>query len=305
MVSVGQCIHQVSATLGASGLHFGHGTDNPGDEAAWLVLHVLNAALDGSFEDWDRTLDPAEEARVAAVLADRVERALPLAYVLGSAWFAGLEFRVNPSVLVPRSPVAELIREHFQPWSGDLAIHTALDLCTGSGCIGIAIAHHMPWVRVDAADISAAALEVAQANVRLHGLQSRVRLYESDLYAGLDGKSYDLIVTNPPYVAAETMKKLPREYLAEPEIGLVSGNDGLDACLEIIAGAGERLNEGGLLICEVGESAETLAELLPSVPFTWPGFSHGGSGVFILSRQEVLHSAPAVAAVIKDRAHVA
>jgi ribosomal protein L3 glutamine methyltransferase len=305
VVNVGQCIQQVSATLESSGLHFGHGTDNSGDEAAWLVLHVLNAPLDGSFVDWERELDPAEETRVAVVLADRVNRALPLAYVLGSAWFAGLEFHVNDAVLVPRSPIAELILEHFQPWAGDLAIHRVLDLCAGSGCIGIAIAHYMPWVRVDAADISMAALEVAQGNIDLHGLRSRVQLYESDLYSGLCGKKYDLIVTNPPYVAEATMRTLPREYLAEPELGLVSGGDGLDACLQIMVGAGEHLSESGLLICEVGESAETLAGLLPSVPFVWPEFSHGGSGVFILSRQEVLQSMPAVLDVIKDRKHVA
>lgn len=304
MVSVGQCIRQTSSALESSGRYFGHGTDNPVDEAAWLVLHALNAPMDGSFGDWERELDETESARVAALLNQRIGQAVPLAYVLGSAWFAGLEFRVNAAVLVPRSPVAELILEQFQPWAGKLQIRGVLDLCTGSGCIGIAIAHYLPWVMVDATDISTAALEVAQGNVELHQLQSRVRLYESDLFTALGSKTYDLIVTNPPYVPRETMKALPREYLAEPELGLVSGSDGLDACLEILARAGDFLNEGGLLVCEVGESESRLTDLLPSVPFVWPEFSHGGSGVFILSKSELVQAAPAVMNAIKDREHV-
>ena len=304
MVSVGKWVQKVTGALEESNLFYGHGTDNPRDEAAWLVLHAANAPLDGSFNDWNRPLSAAEGTLVLANLAERIERGMPLAYILGSAWFAGLEFEVDKSVLVPRSPIAELIFEHFQPWAGAPAINKVLDLCTGSGCIGIAIAWHMPWVTVDASDISPAALAVARRNVRKHRLEPRVQVYQSDLFTALRGKTYDLVVTNPPYVARETMLELPREYHAEPELGLVSGTDGLDACLQILAQAPHHLTDGGMLVCEVGESEQRLVGALPGVPFVWPEFSNGGAGVFILSRQDLLQAAPLIMNVIKEREHV-
>jgi len=303
-MNVSQWIQWVTGRLESEKLFYGHGTDNAEDEAAWLVLHALGAPLDGSFQAWDLSLSPAQEKRVLQFVSDRIEKGIPLAYVLGSAWFAGLEFEVDRSVLVPRSPIAELIHEHFTPWINESASRTALDLCTGSGCIAIAMAVHMPWLEVDATDISQAALAVAKKNVSRHGVESRVHVIRSDLFDSLPPKRYDLIVTNPPYVASATLKDLPAEYRAEPELGLVSGTDGLDACLQIMLQSPAYLKVNGILVCEVGESERRLVELLPTVPFLWLDFSHGGSGVFILSRQELIQSSAAVTNVIEERAHV-
>jgi ribosomal protein L3 glutamine methyltransferase len=304
MVNVGQCIRQLTAELEAGGLHYGHGTDNPADEAAWLVLHAVGAPLDGSFSQWDQVVTSAQEGRMRDMLERRISQGLPLAYILRSSWFAGLEFEVSPAVLVPRSPIAELILEQFQPWIAPKSISKVLDLCTGSGCIGIAVAVSMPWVKVDASDISPQALEVARKNVAKHGVGDRVTLYQSDLFMGLPDTQYDLVLANPPYVPRAVVQELPAEYRAEPELGLASGEDGLDACLRILASATRYLAPQGLLVCEVGESEERLQYVLPSVPFTWLEFANGGSGVFILSRQELLEAAGAAANVIEERENV-
>jgi ribosomal protein L3 glutamine methyltransferase len=304
MVNIGQCIRQVTTELETGGLHYGHGTDNPSDEAAWLVLHAVGAPLDGSFSHWDQVLTSAQEDRIHETLERRISRGLPLAYILRSSWFAGLEFEVSPAVLVPRSPIAELILEQFQPWIAPESANKVLDLCTGNGCIGIATAVSMPWVKVDAADISPQALEVARINVAKHGVGDRVTLYQSDLFMGLPATLYDLILANPPYVPVAAVQDLPAEYRAEPELGLASGKDGLDASLLILASAARYLAPQGILVCEVGESETRLQYVLPSVPFTWLQFVNGGSGVFMLSRQELLESADAVAHVIEERENV-
>ena len=304
-MNTAQWIERVAADLDAAGLYFGHGTDNARDEATWLVLHALGAELDGSFRDWHRPLSPEEEAGVRSRLAARIGSRQPLAYVLGSAWFAGLEFEVNPGVLVPRSPMAEMIREHFSPWVDAAQLARVLDLCTGCGCIAIAVAVHLPWVSVDATDISAAALQVAQCNINKHNVGSRVELFQSDLFAALSGRRYDLVLSNPPYVARRALRDLPAEFRAEPELGLVSGDDGLDACLEILLRSPAYMTEKALLVCEVGESEQRLQECLPQVPFMWLEFSSGGSGVFMLSRNELLESAKIIRQVIEERKHVA
>lgn len=301
---VSQWINYVSKRLKSAELFYGHGTDNPDDEAAWLVLHAVGAVPDGSFQAWDLSLNPDQETRVLKNLSARIDNGVPLAYILGSAWFAGLEFEVDSSVLVPRSPIAELILEHFDPWIKGCANATVLDMCTGSGCIGIATAVHMPQVKVDAVDISHAALAVARKNVHRHGVASRVTLYQSDLFTQLAGKSYDLIVANPPYVASNALQYLPAEYRAEPELGLVSGTDGLDACLRIMLQSPHYMKVNGTLVCEVGESAQRLDQLLPQAPFLWLEFSHGGSGVFVLSRQELMRSSAAVLNVVEERKNV-
>jgi ribosomal protein L3 glutamine methyltransferase len=303
-VIVSQWINYVSKRLKSAELFYGHGTDNPDDEAAWLVLHAVGAVPDGSFQTWDLPLNPDQETRVLNNLSARVDSGVPLAYILGSAWFAGLEFEVDSSVLVPRSPIAELILEHFDSWIKGCANETVLDMCTGSGCIGIATAVHMPQVKVDAVDISQAALAVARKNIRRHGVESRVTLYQSDLFTELAGKSYDLIVANPPYVASSALQHLPAEYRAEPELGLVSGTDGLDACLRIMLQSPDYMKVNGTLICEVGESEQRLDQLLPQVPFLWLEFSNGGSGVFVLSRQELMRSSAAVLNVVEERKNV-
>ncbi len=303
-MNIRQWIDHVSQQLQDADVHCGHGTDNPADEAAWLVMHTVSAALDGSFEDWDKEVDETAASRISARLRQRVEQGVPMAYILGSAWFAGLEFELNEHVLVPRSPIAELIFDQFTPWVEPQQLHRVLDLCTGSGCIGIAIACHMPWVRVDASDISPQALQVAARNLQRHGVADRVSLYQSDLFADLPDQRWDLIVTNPPYVPGNAAQALPREYLAEPALGLYSGDDGLDACLQIMLQSPDYLAEQGLLVCEVGESEQRLSELFPELPFLWLEFSQGGSGVFLLTREQLLAAGTTIESKLKERQHV-
>ncbi len=289
-MNVGQCIEWAGGKLDGAGLHFGHGTDNAADEAAWLVLHVIRASLDGCFDDWGRELSEVEEKQVRELLDARITQKAPLAYLTGMARFAGLEFETGVAALVPRSPIAELVLDQFKPWVDPSQVHRVLDMCTGSGCIAIAIAHHMPWTRVDAADISVEALEIAARNVSRHGVEDRVSLIETDLFHSLPACRYDLIVANPPYVPVESISKLPAEYQAEPVLGLVSGSEGLSATLSILAHAADFLSENGVLVCEVGESEKRLAAKLPQVTFLWLEFSCGGSGVFVLTREELAHA---------------
>ena len=268
--------------LEEAGVWFGHGTDNALDEAAWLVSHALGLAPDFAAEMLPRPLSEAEKAEVAALLRRRVEERLPAAYLTGKAWFAGLPFYVDLRVLVPRSPIAELILKGFRPWLAPERIERVLDLCTGSGCIAIATATALPRAQVDASDISPGALDVALRNVREHALEERVRLFESDLFAGLPPRRYDLIVSNPPYVDAEDMAALPEEYRREPELGLAAGDDGLSLVLPMLRDAPAFLRDEGVLIVEVGNSAEALARRFPQVPFVWLDFEYGGEGVFLL-----------------------
>ena len=300
-LTLAEWIDHVAAQFAAAGLHYGHGTDNEQDEAAWLVLHAAGGALDGSFDDWGRLADEATAEKIEALSRLRRESGKPLAYLTGTAFFAGLAFEVNENVLVPRSPLAELILDGFRPWVKAAPPERVLDMCTGSGCIGIAAAVHTPGLRVDLADISRAALEVAHRNVQRHAVADRVTLFESDLFASLPPRAYDLVLANPPYVPAAAIAALPREYRAEPRLGLVSGDDGLDAPLAILLDAPRFLCEYGVLVCEVGESEDRLAALLPAVPFTWLEFEDGGSGVFVLTRDELLKAAPAVQAAMGKR----
>lgn len=289
-----------------AGLHFGHGTDNAHDEAAWLLLHVLRAPLDGSFQAWDSELNNDQKSEMLDLLQRRITERLPLAYLTGSARFCGLDFEVSNQVLVPRSPIAELIVSGFSPWL-QIASHQqarALDMCTGGGCIAIALAAYMPGMTVDAVDISASALEIAQKNVLDHEQADRVSLIQSDLFSELKGVQYDLIVSNPPYVSADVFAQLPAEYLAEPSGGLVCGEDGLDIVLEILDAAPHYLKKHGILVVEVGESAETLIDLLPGVAFLWLEFDHGGDGVFLLDYEQLQASRSDVKAVLEQRHHV-
>ena len=307
--TVADWIDRVGARFAAAGLHYGHGTDNARDEAAWLVLHAVGAPLDGRFEDWGRAVSDAEAAEITRLAEARCGGAAPLAYLIGRARFAGLEFEVTPDVLVPRSPIAELILDGFHPWRDFTSLPgrrwRILDLCTGCGCIAVAVAHYLPNTRVDAVDISPEALAVAARNVERHGLADRVRLLQSDLFQSVGTARYDLILANPPYVPLGALADLPGEYRAEPSLGLVSGVDGLDAVLRILAQAPGYLVEDGILVCEVGESEEPLAAALPSVPFLWLEFAHGGSGVFLLGREDVVAAQPALNALIGKREHVA
>lgn len=287
-----------------AGLFFGHGTDNAHDEAAWMLLHVLGAPLDGSFEQWDILLSDVQQKNLEQLLARRINERCPLAYLTGEARFCGLGFSVTPDVLIPRSPLAELIPERFSPWLDLSEGGKVLDMCTGGACIAIAIAVHMPESTVDAVDISAAALGVAARNIERHAVTERVRLVQSDLFSALGDERYDLIVSNPPYVSADVFKRLPAEYRAEPSDGLVCGEDGLDIVLKILDASPEYLQQQGILIVEVGESAETLLDLLPRVPFLWLEFEHGGDGVFLLEYDQLIACQPDVRAVLEQRKNV-
>jgi ribosomal protein L3 glutamine methyltransferase len=303
-MNVAQWTEWVSRKMDGADLHFGHGTDNARNEASWLVLHAIGARLDGSFDDWGRELDELEEKQLRELLDARITQKVPLAYLTGIAHFAGLEFESGRAALVPRSHIAELIMDCFQPWLNPAGGDRVLDMCTGSGCIAIAIARYLPWTRVDAVDISREALEIAARNVSRHAVGERVNLIESDLFHSLPACRYDLIVANPPYVPAESINSLPGEYRAEPVLGLVSGSDGLNATLSILVDAPRFLAENGVLVCEVGESDERLVALLPELPFLWLDFTRGGSGVFILTREELEHAHPQLAALLEERKNV-
>lgn len=297
-------IEWAAQRLETAGVHFGHGTDNSRDEAAWLVLYAVGAGQEAGFDDWGRRVDPASAQAIRDLVRLRIERRWPAAYLTGTAWFAGLAFEVNPEVLVPRSPIAELIVEGFEPWVRPQSIRSLLDMCTGCGCIAVACALRFPPAAVDAVDLSPAALELARRNAERHGVRQRVRFLKSDLFASLADGKYDVIVANPPYVPIGAVDALPAEYRAEPRLALVSGQDGLDVTLRILEAADEHLGEGGVLICEVGESDQRLQNLLPCVPFTWLEFSAGGAGVFLLDKAQTGEAAAMASAALKDRKNV-
>lgn len=267
-------------------LFFGHGTDNPWDEAIQLVLWVLHMPWERLEHIADTRLTGEEKLQLLALYRRRIEERLPAPYITGVAYFAGLEFKVTRDVLVPRSPMAELIEQGFEPWLTEEPMRI-LDLCTGSGCIGIACAVAFPGALVDLSDISPEALEVAQENIALHQLQEQVTAVRADLFEGID-HSYDLIVTNPPYVDAQDMAALPKEFQEEPKLALESGDDGLDFTRRLLREAEHYLNDQGLLVVEVGNSWVALEEAYPGVPFTWLELEHGGHGVFVITKAQLL-----------------
>ncbi len=271
-----------------AGLVFGHGTDNALDEAAALVLHTLHLEPDMPEPFWDARVTATEGEAIVARMERRVGERVPLPYLTHEAWFAGLPFYVDQRVLVPRSPVAELIAHRFAPWLDADAVERVLDLGTGSGCIAIACTLALDNARVDAADISEDALEVARVNIKRHHLEDWVRPVRADVFDGLaSGTRYDLIVANPPYVDAGDMASLPEEYRHEPRLGLAAGDDGLDVVHRVLAEAPRWLNEGGLLVVEVGNSAPAVEAAWPEVPFEWLQFERGGHGVFVLTAAEL------------------
>jgi len=270
-----------------AGLTFGHSYDNAMDEATQLVLHALHLPHDLSPVYGQSRLTTAEKQKILGLFQRRIDERVPAAYLTGEAWFAGLSFKSDRRALVPRSPIAELIESGFEPWLGGRQVHRALDLCTGSGCIAIAMGHYNPDWQVDGVDISDDALALAAENrERLHA--GNVELVKSDLFAGLAGRRYELIVTNPPYVTDAETDALPREYSYEPELGLRAGPDGLDLVLKILRDAPDHLSEDGLLICEVGESEQHLVKLLPELDLAWIEFKVGQMGIFAVECRELV-----------------
>ena len=263
-------------------LFFGHGADNAWDEARQLVLGAVNLPFQVADSYLDCRLEEEEITHIQALLKRRIEERIPAAYLLGEAWFCGMSFAVDPRVLVPRSPIGELIENRFAPWLGQEP-QRILDLCTGSGCIGIVCADVFAEAEVVLADLSFEALEVASQNIERHGLEERVYTVQGDGFSGLPGQRFDLIVSNPPYVDAEDFADMPAEYQHEPELGLACGNDGLDLVRRMLAEAADHLHERGLLIVEVGNSQVHVEALYPEVDFAWLEFQRGGHGVFMLS----------------------
>lgn len=290
-----------ASRFSAAGLTFGHSHDNPIDEATHLVLASLHLPPDIPPAYGAGKLTQEERVRVLGLIERRISERLPVAYLVGETWFAGLKFKSDRRALVPRSPIAELIESGFTPWLDGREVERALDLCTGSGCIGIAMAAYNPHWQVDIVDISDDALSLARENVAFQHVGERVDVVRSDLFSKLKGRKYDLIVSNPPYVTEDEYAALPGEYSHEPKLGLTSGADGLDACLRILDEAADHLVEDGLLIVEVGESEQALAVLLPEVPFVWIEFKVGPMGVFALERRELIEHADAIRAAAAQR----
>ena len=286
-LTVEALIRELAGRFEAAGLSFGHGTDNAIDEAAWLVFETLGLSHDDAPGVYADRVDTDRLAEVRELARRRINERIPMAYLLRSAWFAGRPYFVDERVLVPRSPIAELISDRFEPWIDAFSVRSILDLGTGSGCIGIAAALEFPDARVDLADISRDALEVAAINVTGHAVADRVRLVESDLFGSLDGCRYDVIVSNPPYVDAEDLGEMPDEFRHEPEIGLAAGDDGLDIVSTILKQASRFLNDDGILVCEVGNSRPALERRYPDVAFVWLEFEHGGDGVFVINKRDL------------------
>lgn len=270
----------------ASDIFYGHGTDNPWDEAVQLVLGSLALPLDFPTEHLSSRLTVNEKKRILKYVDRRIKQREPLPYLLGEAWFMGLPFYVTKDTLIPRSPIMALIENEFQPWMDHYPLNI-LDMCTGSGCLGITAALTFDEAQVDITDISEAALVVAERNIVRHQLEERVQAIASDMFASLKGKQYDLIICNPPYVDAEDYLSAPAEFHNEPQLALTSGDDGLDFTRQFLAQAADYLHDGGIVVYEVGNSEVALQEAYPDTPFMWVELENGGNGVFVLTKEEL------------------
>jgi ribosomal protein L3 glutamine methyltransferase len=288
LTTVRDFIHWGASRFAEAGLVFGHGTDNALDEAASLVMHVMRLGAELPDDRLDAVLSDTERREVMALMQARVSTRKPAAYLTHEAWFAGLPFYVDERVLVPRSPIAELIAERFAPWIVPERTENILDLCTGSGCIAIACAFAFPEARVLATDVSQDALAVARINVERHRVEKRVQLLESNLFGHIAERRFDLIVSNPPYVPLAEMQQLPDEFRHEPELGFSAGGDGLDIVAQILHQASGHLTAGGVLVVEVGCSQAAVSEQYSGVPFLWLEFEHGGEGVFLLEQAQLM-----------------
>jgi ribosomal protein L3 glutamine methyltransferase len=285
--TVGEALDYCHRRLECSDTFFGHGTDNAWDESVQLVLAVADLPPDADDSVLPHPLDEKALARIDSLLRQRIEQHTPLPYLLGKAWFAGLEFLCDSRAIIPRSPLAELILHDYRPWYSGPAPRRILDLCCGGGCIGLAASEYRAEARVDLVDIDPDALALARENAEYRGLASRVEILRSDLFQELGARRYDIILSNPPYVDARDLASMPTEYQHEPALALGSGADGLDLTRRILQVAADFLEPTGLLVVEVGNSWEQLQSAYPDVPFTWLEFEHGGHGVFALTAQEL------------------
>jgi ribosomal protein L3 glutamine methyltransferase len=283
-MKISDLVRSTANKFDTAGLYFGHGTLDAIDEAAWLMSAVLNVEPEKLDEYSDQQLSGEQLKTFENIAAQRIETRMPLAYLVNEAWFCGMKFYVDDRVIVPRSLVGEFIQEEFQPWLGDRRPRRILDLCTGSGCIAIALARQFPGSKVDAVDLSSDALEVARINIERHQLQQRVNAIQSDLFDALGNEQYDLIVSNPPYVHPDTMQELPPEYLHEPEMALVAEDGGLVLIDRILEQAPAHLTSEGLLVVEVGESQSAVMQKYPDLPLMWLSHSSGEDSVFLLEK---------------------
>jgi ribosomal protein L3 glutamine methyltransferase len=287
--TVRDCLRFSVSRFNEAELFFGHGSENAYDEAAYLILHTLNLPLDRLEPFLDARLTHSEIYEVLDVIERRTEQRIPAAYLTNQAWLGELSFYVDERVIVPRSFIAELLREQLSPWISDAEqVHNVLDLRTGSGCLAILSAHAFPNAHIDAIDLSADALDVAQYNVTDYALEDRISLIESDMFAKLKGKKYDLIISNPPYVDAPSVAALPQEYKYEPKLALGSGSDGLDATRAILEHAAKHLTDKGILVVEIGHNRDALEAAFPNLPFTWLEVSAGDEYVFMLHRNDLV-----------------
>lgn len=287
MVTVRDFIRWAVTQFNSADLVYGHGTDNGWDEAVNLVLTSLHLPPDVDTNVLDARLINDEKKVIAERVKRRVEERIPVPYLVNEAWFAGLNFYVDERVLIPRSPIAELLEDEFRPWVEESNVNNVLDLCTGSGCIAISAAFAFPQAQVDAVDVNKDALEVAKINVKRFGLEENVKLIESDLFNALSAKRYDIIISNPPYVSKAEYEALPAEYNHEPKQALICGNDGLGIIRRILAESENHLTSNGILVVEAGFSQDRLEEEFPGIPFTWLQFERGGEGVFLLTAEEL------------------
>ncbi len=287
LTKVEEILHWSESQLADSDIYLGHGFDNYWDEALALMLHVLKLSWDAGQETllYEPTAD--ERQAFSSLLTKRIKKKIPVAYLINESWFFGLPFYVNEDVLIPRSPIAELIADGFSLWFPETEPETILDLCTGSGCIAIACALQFESAQVDASDLSDIALKVARENQKRYELENRLSLFQSDIFNQLPSKKYDLIVSNPPYVDEQDMANLPMEYQHEPRMALEAGADGLECVKRILNEAYDYLSDKGILVVEVGNSQEAMIEQFPDAPFLWLDFEHGGHGVFILSKEQL------------------
>lgn len=285
-MNIAEAIEKVAQELEKSALHFGHGTDNPLDEAYALVIQSLKLSFDDETIA-NKTVTEQEWKEINELVKRRIEERKPLAYLTHEAYFFGMPFYVDERVIIPRSPIAELIEHQFSPWVDATQVKSVLDLCTGSGCIAIACAMMFEYARVDAVDLSPDALAVAKINVERHHLQKQVNLIHSDLFQQLPAHRYDIIVSNPPYVSAEEIAELPPEYGHEPNMALHAEDEGLALAIKILKEAPNYLSEHGILVIEVGNNADLLQERFPDVPFVWLEFEYGEDGVFLLTAEQL------------------